>query len=342
MSDLTGRKQQILRAVVVEYVTYAEPVPSELIVQKYALGVKSATVRNEMAEITELGLLEQPHTSAGRIPSDTGYRYYVDRLIHHAPISESTMQSVREATAEEQTLKDLVVETTKSLSRITQLLSAAEIIRDSGVPVRNAVITALGPDRALLVLILQNGLAENRFIELPKGTTLDEIGKANDVLGTYVSGQTLGKLIKLKLPSDGPPAVAMILKRTTTVIRSLAKDLTKGHLVVDGEEFIVAQPEFTSNPELVSRLIGSLSDEDSIREAMGGPASLSPTVTIGRENPRESLFPLAVVRQTFFVGDDEAGTIALIGPTRMNYDVTVPLLDFTARAISKTLTKILR
>jgi len=341
MKDLSTRKQQILRAVVVEYVAYAEPVPSELIAHKYELGVKSATVRNEMAEITDMGLLEQPHTSAGRIPSDTGYRYYVDRLILHRPVGESAQQRVLDVTSEEQTLKELLTHTTKSLSRLTQLLTAAETIRDADVQVRHIVITALGPDKALLVMILQNGLAENRFLDLRAGTTLAHIGQANEVLAKSAAGKTLGNLSKLRVPTTGTPATDELLRRTSTAIKAMAKDLTKGHLITDGEEFILSQPDFQGNPEAMQALLASLSSDDSLREALAGPPSHAPEVKIGRENPSTTLFPLAVIRQTFYVGDNEAGTLALIGPTRMDYDTTVPLLDFTARAISKTLTKLL-
>ncbi len=341
MKDLTSRKEQILRAVVVEYVAYAEPVPSELIAQKYELGVKSATVRNEMAEITDLGLLEQPHTSAGRIPSDTGYRYYVDRLILHQPVGEATQQSVLDVTGEEQTLKELLTHTTRSISRLTQLLAAAEIIRDAGVLVRHTVITALGPDKALLVMILQNGLAENRFLELPSGASLDHIGQANEMLSQHAAGKTLGNLTKFRPAPTGNPITDQLLKRSAAAIKAMTKDLTKEHIITDGEEFILSQPEFQGNPEAMQAVLASLSDDDRLREALSGPPNASPAVKIGRENPNASLFPLAIIRQTFYVGDNEAGTLALIGPTRMDYDTTVPLLNFTARAISKTLTKLL-
>src|SRR3954447_6189397 len=121
MSELDPRKQTILRAIIVEYVDAAEPVGSEMLVQKYALGVKSATVRNKMAEMSELGYLEQPHTSAGRIPSDLGYRYYVDRLLQIPELAESAKSRVRGAAEDGEALQSLLRDTTRALSRLTHL-----------------------------------------------------------------------------------------------------------------------------------------------------------------------------------------------------------------------------
>lgn len=338
MSELSPRKQQILRAVVIEYVTYAEPVASDVVAQKYELGVKSATVRNEMAEITDLGLLEQPHTSAGRIPSDTGYRYYVDRLISKQPVEPEVKQRVLSAADEEHATKELVSETTKTLSRLTQLLTAASTIRDTEVLVRNVVITALGPEKALVVVLLQNGLVENRILELPTGVSLDDVGRANEALERLVSNKTLKSILKLRAPATSVSAVDRLLKLAVPSIRAIAQDLTRGQLITAGEEFIFAQPEFRRDPEAMQALVNSLSDESQLLAAVSGGGN--PAITIGRENQHAALYPLTVIRQTFFVGDDEAGTLAVIGPTRMNYDGAVPLLEFTAQAISKTLTRL--
>src|SRR5271154_726954 len=116
MPELDPRKQTILQAIVIEYVAGAEPVASEQIVQKYELGVKSATVRNEMAELSELGLLEQPHTSAGRIPSDLGYRYYVDRLIVTHDPSQSERATMKDATSDGDVLLAMLRDTVRALS----------------------------------------------------------------------------------------------------------------------------------------------------------------------------------------------------------------------------------
>src|SRR6185312_6059439 len=125
MSQLDARKQTILQAIIIEYVTGAEPVGSEALVQKYELGVKSATVRNEMAEMSDLGYLEQHHTSAGRIPSDLGYRYYVDHLILLRDVDEQSKSKVKNGAEEGDALQSMLRDTVRALSRVTHLLGVA-------------------------------------------------------------------------------------------------------------------------------------------------------------------------------------------------------------------------
>ncbi|MBX3111748.1 MAG: heat-inducible transcription repressor HrcA [Fimbriimonadaceae bacterium] len=341
MSELSDRKKQILRAVVVEYVTGTEPVPSELIASKYELGVRSATVRNEMAEITDLGLLEQPHTSAGRVPSDVGYRYYVDRLVVQRTVNQEEGARIRGAATDEEPLRDLVQETAKALSRLTHLLSAALTVRNADVQTRSAVLTAIGPEKGLVILVLQNGHVENRLVDVPPGVTLEHIGGVNDALQVVASGVTLKQLDRSKTPSVGNPVVDRLLRVCHTALRAMAKDLTRGHLVTEGEEYIFAQPEFVRSPEAMASLVRSMEDEGALISALGAPIGGPSEVTIGREHMVEAMRPLSMVRQTFYVGETEAGTLAIIGPTRMDYDRNIALLDFTAQAVSQTLTRLM-
>ncbi|MCA0361483.1 MAG: heat-inducible transcriptional repressor HrcA [Armatimonadetes bacterium] len=340
MDQLNERKRHILRAVIFEYVHTAEPIASELIARKYELGVRSATVRNELAEITELGFLEQPHTSAGRIPSDVGYRYFVDHLLPQESPDAAEQTTLRTATRDEETLRDLVTESTKALSRMTRLMSAAVTVKDSTVRVRHLVLTALGPDRALIVCVLENGHAENRIIECPPGATLAHIGQLNEILAATAGEKSLSELQDYRLPVSGDPILNTLSERASTCVRGLMKDLTRGNLVLEGEEFVMAQPEFHRLPDTMEMLVESVTDEDGLREAISAPRSDGDTITIGRENQEEKHWPLAILRRQFYVGDQEAGVIAIIGPTRMNYGRSISLLDYTADAISDVLTRL--
>ncbi len=342
MEPLSERKEQILRAVIVEYVTGAEPVPSDLIASKYELGVRSATVRNELLEMSDMGLLEQPHTSAGRVPSDQGYRYFVDRLIVGAPLEREKKKRVQEATEEEDTLQEILRHTTKALSRLTHLLSAAATLRDGDAVVRNAVLTVLGPERGLLVVILQNGVVENRVVEVPQGTTLEHIGRCNEAISAMSHGKSLRSLTKVKPPVLSDVLLDRLVKSVCTTIQDVAKDLTKGQVVIEGEEYILAQPEFQRDAAMMERLVANLEDESAIHSALLAESDKFPAVTIGKEHSDEKMHPLSIVRQTFFIGDDEAGTIAIIGPRRMNYEHGIRLLDYTSVAIGETLTRLLR
>jgi len=341
MAELDSRKQSILSAIVLEYVTGAEPVGSELLVQKYELGVKSATVRNEMADLLDLGYLEQPHTSAGRIPSDLGYRYYVDRLIITQDIGDSAKQKVREATDDGDVLESLLRDTMKALSRVTHLLGVATTSRDTAVTVRNAVLSALGPAQALLVLVLSNGHVENRMMECPPGLTLEDIGKVNEALKSLVGGKDLRTLSKLKSPiSLGNQAIDKLMSSLATAIKAIAREITRGMIITEGEEFMFAQPEFQRDAGTLSQLLRELGESEILYEALAPSEQLRP-VTIGRENKHQQMRQLSIIRHSFFVGENEAGVVALVGPTRMRYDAGIPLVSYTAKALSDSLTKFL-
>lgn len=339
MSELDSRKQTILQAVIIEYVTAAEPVGSELLVQKYGLGVKSATVRNELAEMSELGYLEQPHTSAGRIPSDLGYRFYVDRLLDKREIDDKSRQKLTEVAEDGEVLQKLLRDTTQALSRLTHLMSVATTVRDVGLSVRSAIVSALGPTQALFVLALSNGHIENKMIECPVGLSLQDIGIANELLTTATAGKALRGLVKAKTPvSPNSPAADKLLASVWTQLRTIAKDSTRGMMVAEGEEFMFAQPEFQRDLNALTSFIDYLNSSDVLYDAVSGQPAAQ-TVTIGRENRQEQLHQMSVVRQSFFVGENEAGVISLIGPTRMAYDAGIPLVSYTAKVLSESLTR---
>lgn len=340
-SSLDPRKQTILRALVVEYVAAAEPVGSEQLVQRYGLGVKSATVRNELAEMSELGYLEQPHTSAGRIPSDLGYRFFVDRLVVQTEVEQSTQHKLRQAAEGGDVLEGLLRDTVRVLSRVTHLLGVATTVRDPGVTVRTAVVSALGPSQALMVVALSNGHVENRMIECPGGLTLTDIGMVNEALAKATLGKALRDLRRAKPPTlAGSPAAGKLSSTLWSHIRTLAKENSRGLLVTEGEEFMLAQPEFQRDLASLQTLLYELTDSDVLYDALA-PGEAARPVTIGKENRGAPMQRLSVIRHSFFIGGTEAGVIALVGPTRMPYDKGLPLVAFTAQALSESLTRFL-
>ena len=336
MHDLDPRKQRLLRAIVIEYVTGAEPVASDMLVQKYDLGVKSATVRNELAEMSELGYLEQPHTSAGRIPSDTGYRFYVDKLILEKAIDGSQQRALKDASEETEGLQDLLRDTIKVLSRATNQLGVATTTKDSNIKVRTALVSALGPSQALLVVALNNGHIENRLIECPKNLTLEDLGATNEALTIQVVGKDLKSLARSKPSVTENPVRDKLLSIVWGQLRTIAKQLTRGKLITEGEEFLFSKPEFQRDAGALSELFRQLDETDVLYDAVSPNADV---VTIGRENRSEQLHRFSVVRKGYYIGGNEVGVVAIVGPTRMDYDGSIPLVNFTADALSRSLTR---
>ncbi|CAN5537161.1 heat-inducible transcriptional repressor HrcA [soil metagenome] len=340
MDRLDERKQAILHAVVVEYVDTAEPVASEQLVQRYPLGVKSATVRNALAELSDLGFLQQPHTSAGRIPSDLGYRFFVDRLISLEEVSEGVRRSLP-TTSTGETLQILLRDTARALSRMSGLLGVATTVRDADVSVRTAILSALGPRQALFVLALSDGRVENRMLECPAGLTLEDVGLANEALRAGALEKNLRALGRAKAPAAETKAAELLVGLAWNQLREIARTVTRGVLVTEGEEFLFGQPEFLRDVAAFQSILTELVDSDVLYESVA-PGQGPLTVTIGREHRHETMHQLSVVRRSFYVGSMEAGVLALVGPTRMRYGASIPLVNHTADALSESLTRFFR
>jgi len=220
---LDPRKRIILRAVIFEYVAEGEPVGSELIAQKYELGVRSATIRNELAEMSELGYLEQPHTSAGRVPSDAGYRYYVDHMVESSTPDRVQQQRVNDATQRSEFLKAVLQDTTKTLSRLTHQLAAATTSAGASVKVHSAIVTALGPTRAMLVVALNNNDAQSRILEFPSGLSLEDFGRLNELLPGLLVNLSARGLTRLKTPATTGKAAYDKLRASSRPFGPLAR-----------------------------------------------------------------------------------------------------------------------
>lgn len=341
-APLDPRKRIILRAVILEYVAEGEPVGSELIAQKYELGVRSATVRNELAEMSELGYLEQPHTSAGRIPSDHGYRFYVDHMVEDMAPDRGQKQKVHEATQRSEFLKAVLQDTTKALSRLTHQLTAATTSGLSGQKVQSAVVTALGPSRAMLVVALSNGDVQSRILECQPGLTLEDFGRLNELLPSHLANVSAKALGRLKNPQpSGKPNSDKFANAVFSGLRAIGKELSKSQLVMEGEEYVLAQPEFQRDAGLLREVLENLENEDLLSAAIQNQSGRPMMITIGRENDAPGMHKLSILRHSFYVGSEEAGTLAIIGTTRQDYQSGIALLRFTAEAIGHSLSKLL-
>jgi heat-inducible transcriptional repressor len=343
MVQLDSRKEFILQVLISEYLHVAEPIGSEFIAKKYQLGVRSATIRNELAEMEGMGYLEQPHVSAGRIPSDLGYRYYVDYLAHpHQPDTEAR-HKIKQIVQEGEFLQDILRATTNLLSRITNLMSIATAYKDGNVVVRNVILNFISSNRVLLVLILSNGQVENRIIEWPPELPLSEVNAINAHLEQTIQGKNLKTLSKIKAtPSEKEDPKSSTYRFKTTLystIHSIAQELSRGNLVVEGEEYMFAQPESKKNARYLEDLIHSLSDQELLYVAFTHSEDPKEEVIIGRENYSIHLYPFTLIKKIFFVGNEEAGIIGLMGPTRLDYDSCIPILHYAANSVTAALTK---
>ena len=342
--QLDERKQKILGAVVRDYVETVKPLGSEELAQRHQWGIKSATIRNEMAELAELGFLRQPHTSAGRIPSDQGYRFYVDHLMTLQPLNESALLLL-EGKEQGLEMERLLRRTCALLTRTTSYTSVATPPRPADTQISQVFVTAAGEDRLLLVLILSTGKVENRLLCLSPAEAASpaDLAAIANALSAALIGQALDALPEAPLvaPDELSPALRQLYGTLISAVQQMAQAAADDDsLYLEGAGEILRQPEFrdVAKIECVLETLqrGTLLFQTLSRALLGADA----TVVIGAENHVPAMTECSVVSASYYVGTRRRGTLGVVGPTRMDYDRAVPAVSFFSRTLSRTLTRL--
>ena len=338
--SLDERKQKILGAVVRDYVETVRPVGSEELAARYAWGVKSATIRNEMADLAEMGYLRQPHTSAGRIPSDRGYRFYVDHLL----IGSAPIPFPNDAGVSGLGLDYLLRRTCALLTRHTSYTSVATPPRLTDTRISRVLLSAAGEGRLLLVALLSAGQVENRLLSGFAKTTPAQIVSLGNALQQTFADRLLRDVIDedAAIMSAPPELTARMRGWAQTLTQALREMLQSASeedsTFLEGATDLFRQPEFRDGAKLEG-LLDTLQKRTLVFQTLSR-ALLGPevAVVIGAENHVAAMHECSVVSAPYFVGASERGTIGVVGPTRMNYDRAIPAVEFFARSLTQTLT----
>lgn len=318
---LEDRKAAILRAIVEEYVATAQPVGSGTIVQTRTLGVSAATVRNDMGALERDGYVVQPHTSAGRIPTDKGYRYFVD---HHLSGASALPTAQRRAVADffassARVIDDLLHETSQLLARLTNHAAVVVGPQASVTHVRVLHVVALDERTLLAVAVLSNGVVEREVLRVDADVTTHDVDAANRILQALVGGDVdeLAPPVP-KTPADAELVAHRVAVRAVEGLRSHTADASEP-LFVGGAAHLAADGEAFTSPVLVARLFELLEQQTVmvalVRELLGPGL----TITIGHENRADDLKECSLVLAPYLVEGTPAGTIGVLGPTRMDY-----------------------
>lgn len=336
---LDRRKQGLLQAIVVTYVDRAEPVGSQFLAANSVLGVRSATIRNELAEMTDLGYLRQPHTSAGRIPSDLGYRYYVDHLMTWERLSAVDARAIRGAhKVSEGDLEQLLIQTCRVLSSLTRYTSMATPPTSEEPAVRQVHLAQMSPQRLLAVVVLENGQVVHRFTEALRALSPAEVTQLSNALDAVARGVPVSRLDQVTIPEELTPYADVLRALLGVIGRGAAEEETD--LVVEGASRMLEQPEFRE-ANRVEPLVRFLEERRTAYEMLRALLSEhSFAVAIGQENPHEAMHEVSVVAARYEAGDRTCGWLGVVGPTRMHYDQVVPAVQYAARALSETLSRL--
>ena len=336
VEPLDGRKLVVLRAIVTEYIAHGEPVGSKRVVEAAGLAVSAATVRNEMGALEELGLIEQPHTSAGRVPTDRGYRHFVDDLRALAPLEGPHRELVEELLGSAHDVEDLLARTSTVLNQLTRLVSLVIAPAMDASRLKLVELVSLTPGSALLLLVADTGRVEKRLVELPAGTSETDLDRVRVVLGEHVRGHRLGDVHGILADLvDGAPTdlrEALVAVRDATV-SGLADD-TLHHVFVGGQAALVGEETFERDQ--LSRVLQLLEERVTLARLLADATSDDePTVRIGNENQVEDLRSTSLVAQRYQLVT--AGSLGVLGPTRMDYASVLATVRAVADQLQETL-----
>jgi heat-inducible transcriptional repressor len=341
--SLNERKQIILKAVVHDYTSTAEPVSSEMLAYRCRLGVKPATIRNEMAELSEMGYLRQPHTSAGRVPSDLGYRFYVDRLMSGPGLSSAeengVMETYSKAPAE---IEELLRLTCRVLSTLTHYASVATEPASRSASIRHISLSLIDSRKLLLAVVTTDGRVEHSILELSSPLTQSKV----NTLCAVLSGQYCGLRLDGLPPHDRDfvPEEAKLVetdyKLVARALRQLVRSMRQESVFVEGAGHILSQPEFKDIAKLET-LLTALEERHVLYQTLSstlmGPHT---TIIIGHENPSVEMSDCSFVAAPYCVGGRTCGAVGVMGPTRMNYRRAVAAVTLLAQSLSELLTTI--
>ena len=314
---LSDRRQIVLRALIEEYIARALPVGSRTLVERYNLGISSATVRNELSLLEEMGYLAQPHTSAGRIPTDFCYRAFVDELLSESDPDNGEDALARELRESASDLDDLMDRTSQALARFTDCMTLLVPPRILSVNIRLVNLVLLTPQRLLTVIVTEDGQVFDRQMDLPRDYSQDEIGKTQEALNNILVGTSLSSTSG-ELPLGASGVHDDLFRMVMAEILACLKDQNaiKAHPL--GITHLLGKPEFSDSSCLMPVLEELEGDTMLLRVFNDAAASEEPVVRIGHENDSEALSSVSLIANRF--GEAEhSGLILIVGPTRMDY-----------------------
>lgn len=332
---LDHRKKKILQAVIDEYVNTAEPVSSSTLVKKYGLDYSSATVRNELAELENIGYLDKTHTSSGRVPSEKGYRFYVDELIKDDDISLEEIKYIQsKLSAKVNEIEDLTKIATSTLSEITHYTTVSVGPKNDLQIIQEIKFILLGSRMLMVVIVTESGLIKETIIKYDDDITTNQVETLNNLFNNKLKGKPLNKIDK--------PMEEYIFSEITysiDVIRPIIEQINKvieegNNIYLEGTNRAFELPEFKSL-EIAKNFVNVLDTKELVLDMLNSGIAKDINVYIGDENDNEQLKDFSVVTFKHSVGDKDLGTIGIIGPKRMDYSKVISVMKYISKKMKE-------
>ena len=331
---LDDRKLAVLRAIVQDYVSTMEPVGSKSLVDRHHLDVSPATIRNDMAVLEEQGYIMQPHTSAGRIPTDKGYRLFVDRLTGVKPLSVAERRAIETFLAGAYVLDDVVMRTVRLLAQLTRQVAVVQYPSLTRSSIRHVELVPLAAKRVLLVLITDTGRVQQRMVDLPAPIEEDAATQLRAVLNACLDGQMLTEVASVvaDLPERVPPSERPNAAAVFSVILESLVERNEEKVVVGGASNLTPA-DFSQG---LHEVLESLEEQVVLMRLLGESVDQSSVIVrIGAENPVAGLHGTSVVATGYGGGDQVVARLGVVGPTRMDYPTAMGAVRAVARYVGQ-------
>lgn len=333
------RRLEVLRAIVEDYVQTREPVGSRVLVERHRLGVSPATIRNDMAALEEAGFITQPHTSAGRVPTDKGYRLFVDRLSQVKPLSPAEQRAIRAFLDDAVDLDDVVDRSVRLLAQLTQQVAVVQYPSLRRSALRHLELVPMSDDRLLLVIITETGRVEQRVLEVPDGVPEHTIGELRARLNATVAGRRLADLSEpLDLIAQAfPLAEQEFVRKLVRLLEETLAETTEERIVMAGTANLARSGlDFAHT---IRPVLEALEEQVVLLKLLSEMAedSAGIAVRIGHENAHAGLAETSIVAASYGSEGQPLARIGSLGPTRMDYAGTMS----TVRAVARYLSRIL-
>ena len=340
--ELSDRARQVLQALLFEYTVTAEPVGSRQLAKKHALGLSPATIRNTMADLEEMGYLAQPHTSAGRVPTDKAYRYYVDSLMGRTEIGRPDAHRLqRQVSGTRSEIDDLMEATSAQLSELSHYAAVILAPPLQHTRLERVDLIPVEGDRAIVVLATETGWGMSRILSFDEPLPRSEVREVARLLTERYAGLTFQEIrTQVAEASPGAPAAERVLRAAAYVARKIFQSLWDRNLYVGGAMNMLDQPEFGIGT--MRALLKTFEEKRQLIELLTTRAQASGAVqvVIGSEMPYQEMQETSLVAASYRFHDRVLGVLGIVGPRRMPYAKIVPLVEYTARLVSRRLTRL--
>ncbi|TDT33895.1 heat-inducible transcriptional repressor HrcA [Naumannella halotolerans] len=334
---MEDRKLDVLRAIVTDYVSSHEPVGSKALVDRHNLGVSSATVRNDMAVLEEEGYITQPHTSAGRIPTDKGYRFFVDRIASIKPLSPAEARAIKAFMSGAVDLDDIVSRTVRLLAQVTHQVAIVQYPIVSSATVRHVELVSVTEGRALLVLINSSGRIEQRTVDVGRADE-DDLADLRDRLNTELVGQRLRRAGGLlpEVVAQVPDVLQPLARTVAVTLAEMLDEEVATRVAVGGVPNLTS---FGAGFDGIRPILEALEEQVVLLKLLGEAHDDTLTVRIGAENPYQQLSTTSVIASSYGNSEDVRASLGVVGPTRMDYPSTMASVRAVARYVGRFLSE---